>query len=175
MDNLLMRRPDLENLPPITPLPAGYTLRTFQEDDLEPLAVLLDAVFTEEAWTPELVKERLVAAPDVKKIFVIAQDDVLVATASARIDPERFPDSGYVHWVAVHPDHRGKGLGTLITLATLHEFVRMGCKDAVLETQDKRKEAIKLYMNLGFKPVHIHESHLLRWALIAEMLASANL
>jgi mycothiol synthase len=175
MDNLLMRRPNLDNLPPLPELPPGYVLRTYQESDLEPLAALMRAAFEDEGWTPQVLRERLVDAPDVKKIFVIDHEGIPVATASVRLLPDRFPTSGYVHWVATDPAHRGKGLGTAVTLATMYEFISLGCKDAVLETEDKRLVAIKTYQKLGFKAEHPHESHLLRWALIAEMLSSANL
>jgi len=175
MDQLLMRRPNLDALPPIPPLPQGYTLRTYQAGDLEPLAELMHGAFDDPEWTSEKVREALVEAPDVKTIYIIDYQGKPVATASVRLIPDRFPGSGYVHWVAVAPDHRGNKLGYIVSLATLHEFARLGCKDAVLETDDQRLPAIKTYQSLGFKAVHVHESHLLRWAQIAEMLAAANL
>jgi mycothiol synthase len=135
----------------------------------------LELSFDDVEWSPALVRKRLIAAADVKKTYIIECCGAVVATASARIMPEEFPGSGYLHWVAVHPDHRGKQLGVIITLAVLDEFVRLGCKDAVLETQDARLPAIKLYKSLGFEEVHKHHSHSVRWAMIADLLASANL
>jgi mycothiol synthase len=173
---LLMRRPNLDDLPEIPPLPPGYVLREFQPDDLEPVAALMRAAFDDPQWTPEKFNAALIEAPDVKKTFVIAYEGTPVATASARLRPERFPDSGYVHWVAVDPAHQGKRLGYIVTLAVLHEFVRLGCKDAVLETDDTRLPAIKTYQNLGFQPEHTHESHPERWAeVIARLLAAIGL
>lgn len=175
MVHLQMRLPSLEQLPPIPELPSGYVLREYKESDLNGLASVLDRAFDDVEWSPETVRERLIDAPDVKKTYVILHGDTLVATASARILPEEFPDSGYLHWVGVDPDYRGKELGRAVTLAVLHEFVRLGCKNAVLETQDHRLAAIKVYKKLGFEEHHVHESHLLRWAAIADMLASVNL
>jgi mycothiol synthase len=170
-----MRRPSLDKIPTAPELPVGYVLREYQSDDLAPLATLLDLAFDDMNWTPETVLERLIDAPDVKKTYIIAGEGKLVATASARILPEEFPGSGYLHWVAVHPEHRGKQLGAIISIAVLKKFVALGCKDAVLETQDSRLPAIKIYKKLGFEEVHIHPSHKLRWAMVAELLASANL
>jgi len=175
MVHLLMRLADLQSLPPMPELPAGYTLREYRDSDLEPLARTLDLAFDDVEWTPDLLKERLTEAPDVVKTFVIEFEGRPIATASARIMDDKFPGSGYLHWVGVHPDHRGKQLGTVVTIAVLKEFVKLGCKDAVLETQDQRLPAIKTYKNLGFNEDHIHETHPLRWAMIAELLASANL
>ena len=175
MSQLLMRRSDLENLPAVPDLPEGYTLRLYKESDLESLAVLMQAAFDDAKWTPEWVQETLTAAPDVKAVYVMEYAGQIVATASARLLPDVFPDSGYLHWVAVSPAHRGKHLGYAITLAVLHEFVRLGCKDAVLETQDERLAAIKIYRSIGFVPVHAHASHPERWGKIVELLAAMGL
>ncbi|HLK55252.1 MAG TPA: GNAT family N-acetyltransferase [Chthonomonadaceae bacterium] len=175
MDHLLMRRLDLNDLPPMPELPPGYTLRTYRPDDLEALATLMQAAFEDPKWTPERLREALIDAPDVKTIFVIDYEGKPVASASVRLLPDKYPDSGYVHWVACDPAHRGKGLGYAVTLATLYEFVKLGCKDAVLETDDHRLAAIRVYHRLGFQEEHTAASHLLRWAKIADMLAAANL
>lgn len=170
-----MRLPSLTPIPSIPELPPGYTLRDYRDEDLNGLAAMLQLAFDDVEWSPVSVRERLIDAPDVKRTFVIDFGGAPVATASARIMPEEFPGSGYLHWVAVHPEHRGKRLGAAVTLAVLDEFVRLGCTDAVLETEDQRLAAIKLYKNLGFEEVHKHQSHSLRWAMVADLLASANL
>ncbi len=175
MDHLLMRLPSLEKIPAVPELPAGYTLRDYRDEDLNSLAAALQLAFDDVEWNPELVRERLIDAPDVKKTYVVEFDAGVAATASARLMPEEYPGSGYLHWVGVHPDHRGKHLGRAVSLAVLHEFVALGCRDAVLETDDHRLAAIKVYKALGFEEVHKHHSHALRWSMIADLLASANL
>jgi mycothiol synthase len=176
MDQLLMRRHDLNNLPPMPALPPGYSLREFREDDAPALARLFKAAFGDENWTPDQVRERLVTAPEVQKVFVVTHGDQPVATTSVRVLPERFPGSGYVHWVAADPEHQGQRLGYVVTLAALYEFARMGLNDAVLETDDDRLAAIKTYQNLGFVPEHRDPLHIERWAKIAaDLLAAVNL
>ncbi|HZP80664.1 MAG TPA: GNAT family N-acetyltransferase [Chthonomonadaceae bacterium] len=176
MQQLFMRRPNLDDLPEIPPLPPGYTLREYQPGDLEPLAALMQKAFEDPQWTPEKVRKTLIDAPDVKKTFIIDYQGKPVATASARLLPEQYPGSGYVHFVAADPEHKGQRLGYIVSLAVLHEFVRLGCQDAVLETDDFRLPAIKTYQNLGFEPEHRHESHPERWAeTLARLLAAAGL
>lgn len=176
MTQLLMRRPHLNRLPDMPLLPPGYELRDYQEGDLNGLAVLLARAFEDTNWTPKKVSTALLNDPTVKRTFVIAHHGVPVATASARLFPERFPGSGYLHWVAADPDHKGLKLGYAVSLAALHEFVTLGCKDAVLETDDHRLPAIKTYQNLGFEPEHSHESHAERWVkVLSDLMAAANL
>src|SRR5579871_1551471 len=163
MQQLLMRRPNLENLPDAADLPAGYMLRDGHEEDIPRLATVLGAAFLNTDWTSEEAHKSLIADASVKRIFVIECDGALVATASSRLLPNVYPDSGYVHWVGVDPAHQGRRLGYSVTLATLTDFAARGCRDAVLETDDFRIPAIKTYLKLGFTPVYRDETHRERW------------
>ena len=172
MTQLLMRRRDLEGLLEVS-LPRGLALRESVPEDAPALALLLRSSFEDDRWTEERVRSSLTEAPDVARTFVIADGTTLLATASARLLPEQYPGSGYVHWVAASPASRGQRLGYWVSLAVLHEFVRLGCRNAVLETDDFRLPAIKTYLNLGFGPVHRDETHPARWAVSLERLTSA--
>src|SRR4051794_38546916 len=69
---LLMRRPDLAGAPLVTNLPDGYELREATVEDNPALAELLTAAFSElDAWTPQIVADRLTAAPDVDAVYVV--------------------------------------------------------------------------------------------------------
>lgn len=176
MRHLFMRRSDLTDLPPLPELPAGYVLREYRGSDLEALSAMMRLAYEDDQWTSERLRRVLTEAPDVKKTFIIDSFGLPIASASARVMPDTYPGSGYVHWVAVDPSHRGQKLGYYVTLATLHEFKRMGLNDAVLETDDHRLAAIKIYQSLGFVPEHRHDSHLERWAIvISNLLNAANL
>lgn len=168
-----MRRPTLDGLPPQPPLPPGYALRSYREGDLGALASVLRAAFDDPTWTPERVRTTLTNAPDVAQTLVIDHGGVPVATASARLKAD-FPGSGYVHWVAAAPAHRGFGLGYAVTLAVLHVFTEMGCRAAVLKTDDERLAAIRAYRRLGFRPEHQDATHPARWAIVEAELAEGT-
>jgi mycothiol synthase len=167
--SLFMRRLNLDDLPPLD-LPNGYVVRAATDADADALAALLGGAFPEMSWTAANVRERLLDESSVRATFVIDREGIPVATASARIMPDDYPGSGYIHWVGTAPGHRGKRLGSLVSLATLHEFVRLGCVDAVLETDDFRVPAIKVYLALGFCPEYRHPTHAPRWAALASAL-----
>ncbi len=175
MHQLFMRRPNLNDLPALPPLAAGYTLRLFRESDLSALANVMAKAFEDDTWTPERFRNTLSEAPDVKEVHVIERSGVPVATASAQLLPDKYPGSGYVHYVAVAPEEQGKNLGYAVTLSVLHAFGRMGCKDAVLQTDDPRLAAIKIYQRLGFQPEHTHETHMARWGAVADLLSAMGL
>ncbi len=176
MDNLLMRRPSLLDLPPLPTLPDGYTLRGMQPEDVPAVADVLDRAFADEvwdearSWDEARVAATLNEEQGVKQTLVIDFRGRPIATASARLQPDRFPGSGYLHWVAVDPIHRGRRLGFFLSLAVLHTFTTLGCTDALLETQDHRLAAIHTYLKLGFLPQHPDESHRSRWNAIRAAL-----
>ena len=165
--HLRMRRAQLTDLPALN-LPEGFVLRSITSVELPELACLLSAAFPELIWTPKKTHDALFADLSVKETLVLVEQatGIFAATASARLQPERFPGAGYLHWVGAHQSFRGKGLGRLITLAALHKFHTMGCTSAVLETQDFRLAALQTYLKLGFEPEHYDDTHAARWEAI---------
>jgi len=170
MGQLLMRRLSLDDLPPLPAPEPGLTLRRARSSDEPRLAELLRAAFQDDRWTVERVRRGLTQASDVAATLVLDNGSELLATASARLLPKVFPGSGYVHWVAASPQHPGRRLGYLVSLAVLHEFTHLGCRDAVLETDDFRLAAVRTYLNLGFEPVYPDEAHRARWEEIERQL-----
>lgn len=166
---LFMRRPNLENLPPMPESPPGYVVRRFQAGEEAAIGQALAGAFGDE-WPVERVQKSLTANSQIDAVFVVAFNDVPVAHTSARLAPDDHPGSGYIHWVGVHPAHQGKRLGYLINLKVLYHFREIGCRDAVLETDDFRIPAIKTYLSLGFVPEHNDPTHPERWEKIMEQL-----
>ncbi len=172
MSCLLMRRPNLDDLPAMPSLEEGYQLRLAQPGEAEAIAVLLQGAFDDTEWTVDKVRKELLDAKDVVKTFIVDYRGVSVATASLRISDE-FPGSGYLHWVASHPAHRRKNLGLVVCLACMYAARERSCSSAVLETQEMRIPAIGLYKKLGFEPVYREPSDGERWLLVLSNLAAA--
>lgn len=171
MSQLIMRRPALNDLPALPPLPPGYILRDLGENDIESLAALMRTAFQDASWTREKACEELVADPRVRRTFVIEHAGRIVATASAYWDEANKPHTGVLHWVAAAPEQKGKRLGYAVSLAVLHELARLGCQDAELLTDDFRLPAVKTYLDLGFVPDLRDETHAERWTKVREQLA----
>jgi mycothiol synthase len=170
---LFMRLPDLDHLPPMPPLPPGHELRTAVAADAEGIATTMASAFGPE-WTAERVRRALLDAEDVPKTFLITCEGLPVATASARLMPEQYPGSGYVHWVATHAQHRGKRLGYIVSLEVLRYFRSIGCRDAVLETDPPRLPAIQTYLSLGFVPEQVDPEHETVWREILQTLGEGR-
>ena len=167
---LLMRRPAE------LPLPAHQNqarprIRVATPEDATPLAALLGGAFPDKPWDTERAQQTFFRDPTVHTTFVATSAaGELLATATARVDPVNYPGEGYVHWVATHPAAQGRGLGRLLMQRVLQTFADLGLGGAVLETDDHRLPALRLYLSLGFEPVPWHESHPGRWEMVHAML-----
>lgn len=157
-----MRRANLDKLPALPHLPKGYELKIATVQDAKEIATLLKTAYSP-FWTAFRAKYILLDAEDVKRTYIVMFQNKPIATASARIAPGLYSGSGYVHWVAVHPKHQGKGLGYIVSLAVLQHLKDIGCKDAVLQTDPSRLPAVKLYLKLGFLPEYVYPSQKNLW------------
>ena len=167
LPQLRMMREGFDALPEVT-LPEGYTLRSFQPGDESAWCRIIGAAFEGE-WTLEQFKEAMLQRPDYlpeRILFVCDAEGQAVATAAAYGSAHE----GYVHYVGIVPEHGGLGLGYQASLATLHQFRARGCATAVLDTDDFRSSAIRVYWRLGFRPVFSHASHRDRWRGLMEKL-----
>ncbi len=169
---LQMIRPHLTDEPVLPPLPAGYAIRlALGEADERDLSHVLTTAFEEE-WSIDRVRSSLTAAPDVLAVYVVTWNDRPVATASSRHDAEKFPGMGYVHWVGGLPEHAGHGLGSALMNRLMQDFRDRGYQTAILETDDQRLPAIKVYLRHGFLPVYDvkGEDHRPRWVSVFQRL-----
>src|SRR4051812_22892755 len=170
MSQLVMRRASLADLPPLA-APPGHVLRAASPQDATGVATLLQRAFGD-PWDAARAMRDLLQAPDVLRTFVVtAGDGAVVATASAQHVAQRWPGAGVLHWVATDPDHVGRRLGRLVSLAALHALRDHGCRDALLLTDDHRLPAVRTYLALGFAPEPAEVGHAERWAAVRARLA----
>ena len=169
---LRMRRPSLDGLPDLD-VPVGYGLRTFQEGDERAWGEIMESPEgIGKEWTVEKVRTSMMEKPQFEAAGLFfatsdAEDNRPVASAAAWRQPTTGEKTGYVHMVCALPEHRGRGLGRLVTLATLQYMRDRGDENVVLQTDDFRIPAIKSYLSLGFVPVYEDDpasDHVARWS-----------
>jgi mycothiol synthase len=171
-----MWRPHLDDLPEPA-IPAGYRLRTYRPGDEDAWGRIMEAEGgIGREWTAAKVRDRLIDRPQFEAagLFLATcddEDDRPVASACAwRSAPEE-QVLGNVHMVCALAEHRGRGLGRLVTLAVLRHLRQRGFASADLSTDDFRLPAIKSYLGLGFVPVYLTDAdrtddHEARWSAI---------
>jgi GNAT superfamily N-acetyltransferase len=87
--------------------------------------------------------------------FVAERSDTIIGAAWARIIPafghidENTPELA----MSVFPEHRGKGVGTILLSGLLDELKRLGYSQTSLAVQQKN-DAVRFYKRLGYKVVN---------------------
>ena len=165
-----MEYQDLSVIPDV-PVPEGYILRTYRDGDETGLCRVF-AAGDLGMETPDKVRESLLGHPCFVsgRLFVVEHKGEVVGTASAWSNAQE-PAKGYLHMVGVLDGHRGKRLGALVTVATMKYHRDLGFSAQQLDTDDWREAAIKLYLDLGYVPVYLDDSHPGRWEALAAKLA----
>jgi mycothiol synthase len=165
-----MRLPELGDLPPAPPLDASHALRTATPADHGQLAELLSEAFADE-WDAKRVAAEFSPDNGVEATYVVVSPAGVVATASARRLPDRYPEAGYVHYVGARVSERGRRLGELVTRRVLVHFLAAGLDQAVLDTDDFRLPAVRTYLRLGFVPEPRTPGEARRWSKVLRNLA----
>ena len=148
--NFVMLREDLADVPP-HPLPEGYRLRLYRRGDSRTWARI---------WADELAagagrsfRRELggdLAAMGRRCLFLVSPDGAEIGTATAWYARYQRRRWGRLHWVAILPACRGRGLSRCLVGAALRLMRTLGHRRAMLATQTWRIAAIRTYLRFGF-------------------------
>jgi mycothiol synthase len=156
--------------PPV--VPAGYGLRNFRPGDEDAwIAVLSTAAFGE--WDRARLDRLLSGERSImpyEGIWFATRDDVPVGGLCTFFYRREAAPAAEIGWVAVVPEHRGRGLAGAMCTAALRFIHAQGVPYAFLKTEDYRVTAINLYLRLGFEPEMVAPEHADWWR---EFLAGA--
>jgi len=120
-------------------------LTKMQPTHTEGVKDLLDICFGNSAWSIDSVKAQL--DKPVSYCAVAMDDDRVVGYIAF----EMILDEGSIVELAVHPDHRCKGIGRKLVELMLTSC--SGLKTVCLEVRAGNVPAIALYNSMGFKPI----------------------
>lgn len=68
-------------------------------------------------------------------------------------------DEVHILNLAVHPEHRRKGIGRGLLSDCLRHFSNKGIKSAILEVRVRNKKAINLYETAGFRSIGLRRKY----------------
>ena len=118
-----------------------------EANDAEVAAELDSKCFREETCSREYFFR--VAQDKRREFWVAEKDGKLIACAGAEIDN----DTAEIESLAVDPDYRRQGVGTILLLKLLSAVRKRGANFVVLEVRPSNTAAIKLYESFGLKSV----------------------
>jgi ribosomal-protein-alanine N-acetyltransferase len=131
-------------------------LRPMGRDDVHAVAVLEEALFGPEAWSPELLTTEMTADP-VSRYYIVADDDGVIAGYGGLLaQPGGQAD---VLTLAVAEHRWGEGIGGALLDGLLTEAGRRGCTEIFLEVRVDNDRAQRLYRQRGFIDIGIRRAY----------------
>jgi len=151
------------------PLPPGYAIRPLEKGEEELWCECIIGDMGVNEVSAGQFNERVGDDPDVGEgnVLVIADADGVPAATACVQTQDGEP---WLHLVSVKQSERGKGLGKPICAAVIQKHLDEGRPGCYLVTQDFRKAAVKMYLEMGFLPVMDHPSYKERYAALAKEL-----
>jgi ribosomal protein S18 acetylase RimI-like enzyme len=125
--------------------PAHDDLRAAGEDDLDFIRPLHDAEFPDTYASAD----QLLGVDGGDDAWVVLVDEGLAGYAAGKVQPD---GEGYIDFVAVHPDARGRGVGRHLVVALSRDLLAACRSGRVnLTVAERRTDARALYERLGFR------------------------
>ena len=114
-------------------------------------------------WTREQFYKTMWDDPQIPEdgiFFAVTPEGRIFSTATVKVLPGHV---GYLHMVGSCSDVRGMGGGRAVCTAVVQYFKKHEIQLAHLDTDDFRKPAIKIYLDLGFRPYLYEDDMPERW------------
>lgn len=148
-------------------VPPGYLIRRFRAGDEAALAdIFADGKLGLE--TIEAVQREYIGHPAFRpeRVFLLECQERVVGSA-AMWTSAGDPKHAYLHMLAVLHAHRSKHLGWALTASSARQAYREGFDTQRLFTDDWRLPAIRLYLDMGYYPLYVDDTHRRRWSELA--------
>ena len=141
-------------------VPGGYAIRPLAgEAELPGWHAAFDAGFAGHHDAPHLSpddRRKRMAGPDYVPacdLVAVTEDGEIAGIAwSFREETEDGVARGWVNYVALRPEHRGRGVATALLLTTLRTLRELGLDEALLAVDSGNEtNALRLYESTGFE------------------------
>lgn len=99
----------------------------------------------------------LIISPDTN-LVVVEENNEIIASGYALIKQSdknynNFKEYGYLGFMFVKPEHRGKGVNQLIVDTLIAWIKEKGISEIRLDVYDQNESAVKAYEKAGFEPL----------------------
>lgn len=125
----------------------GSNFRPFQERDREGLISLWAVSELLRPWNDPNRDIDAKVGQDPLGLVVLVEQERVIGSIMIGYDGHR----GWVNYLAVHPDHRAQGLGTLLMSVAEDHLVGLGCPKVNLQVRTANHDVVGFYRRLGFE------------------------
>ena len=173
--SVTMIRSNMDELP-ACPLPEGYRVRNFESGDEHNWANI-EAAAGEFNGDKQMALQRFQREfmPHPRELerrclFLVGAGGRAIGTATAWYNDDFKGGSyGRLHFVAIHPEYQGRGLGKALVGAACRKMAGWHTK-AYLTSQTTSYIAINIYLGYAFEPCLVGDQCREGWGLLAKKL-----
>lgn len=130
-----------------------FTIRPMRREDL-PMVSLLDQLSFTEPWPANTFAYELTTNYSICQVAVDLSGEILGAIIVWLV-----VDEAHVATIAVHPDHRQKGIGAALLANALLIAAYRGAVTSLLEVRVSNQPALKLYERFGYHIVGVRKNY----------------
>ena len=132
----------------------GHRLRPATETDLDAIWAIEQAVFGEEAWSRDLMREELTADYRVYLALLDPEERLVGYGGLLAVGTE-----GDIQTIALAPEARGAGHGRRLLNALLEAAADRGLRQVFLEVRADNLRARSLYESVGFEEIGVRPQY----------------
>ena len=121
-------------------------IRPFVSNDTEEVVALWEICDLTRPWNNPLldIQRKLTTQSELFLIGTI--ENTIIASVMAGYEGHR----GWINYLAVLPEYRGKGLGAEIMKVAEAKLIALGCPKINLQIRAENEKAIQFYRQIGF-------------------------
>jgi len=121
-------------------------IRAYRDGDHDDLVALWQLGGLTRPWNdPDRDIDRKVAQ-DPDHLLVLEADDRLIGSVMVGYEGHR----GWINYLVVHPDHRGRGLGRVLVNEAERRLGALGCPKVNLQVRSSNRSAVDFYRRIGY-------------------------
>jgi ribosomal protein S18 acetylase RimI-like enzyme len=120
--------------------------RPYQPDDAEPVVSLWTLCGLTRPWNDAHRDIDRKLAVDADGLMILEEDGQLIGAVMVGYEGHR----GWINYLAVHPDHRRRGLGRLLMTAAERRLADLGCPKVNLQVRASNLAAVEFYHRIGY-------------------------
>ncbi|MCZ0704190.1 ribosomal-protein-alanine N-acetyltransferase [Natronobacillus azotifigens] len=128
-------------------------IRPMEVDDIPQVTIIEERSFTL-PWTQDIYRKEI-TDNNFAHYFVIENKERIIGFCGVWI----VLDEAQVTNIAISPDFRGNGYGSMLFQAMLNQVITLGARKLSLEVRVSNNAAKKLYRKFGLKPGGIRKKY----------------
>ncbi len=124
------------------------SIRHLEEDDYQPIIAAIDDWWGGRHMASFLPRIFFVHSRETS--FAIAENRTILGFLAGFVS-QTYPHQAYIHFVGIHPDYRGRGLGRRLYSMFFESVRKLGCITLRCITSPVNKGSIAFHTHMGFE------------------------